>query len=107
MPHRPKPTPDRIITAQLDGTARRLLREHADHDTCITELHAITTNPRLLGRAAGTALGAWRAERSYDSNRVAELLHAAGADATVRDERAAETERRLTADRGRSGIGNP
>lgn len=97
--------PDDLATARLDGTARRLLREKIDRDTCLTELHAITTDPRVLGTAAGTALGAWQATKSYDSDRVARMLEAAGADPDVRDQVAAETVRRLSI--RSSGIGNP
>lgn len=102
---RPAPESEGITTARLDGTARRLLREHADHDTAIAELHTITTDPRLLGLAAGTALGAWQATRSYDSDRVARMLTAAGADLEVRDHQAAVVVKRLSVTR--PGIGNP
>lgn len=101
-------TPDqRILTARLNGTAHRLLREHADRETCIAELHAITRDPRVLGHAAGTSLGAWQASSTHDADRVARMLTAAGADETVRDQVAAETKRRLEVDRKRPGIGMP
>lgn len=101
-----------IIVAQLDGTARRLLREKADVDTCLRELHAVTTDPDLLGQAAGAALGAWRrwddgAVIGHDGDRVARMLTAAGADPDVRDRRADEVEQRLRTDGRRTGIGNP
>ena len=99
--------PDGITTARLDGTAHRLLREHADRDTCIRELRAITTDPRTLGWAAGTALGAFRAEHRHDADRVARMLLAAGGDPDVAEEQAEAVVRRLHADAGRSGIGNP
>lgn len=100
---------DGITTASLDGVARRLLRERADRDTAIAELHEITTDQRLLGLAAGTALGAWRHDPviGRDGDRVARMLDAAGADPAVRDLRAAEVQQRLDAESGRSGIGNP
>lgn len=94
---------DGIVTAQLDGAARRLLRERADRAAAIAELHAITRDPRLLGLAAGTATGAG----GYQSAEVAELLLAAGGDPTVADERADVVRRRLAVDYGRGGIGNP
>lgn len=102
----PRNNPDGIALARLDGTARRLLREKADRETCVAELHAISTDATILGTAAGTALGGWRCG-SHDGDPVARMLTAAGADTDVRDEVAAATERRLRRDRGRSGIGNP
>jgi len=92
-----------ITTARLDGAARRLLRERTDQDTAIAELHAITTDPRLLGTAAGTARGAG----GYQSAEVADLLIAAGGDPALADERADAVRRRLAVDRGRPGIGMP
>ncbi|WP_243061108.1 hypothetical protein [Nocardioides sp. SR21] len=96
-----------IILARLDGAARRLLREKTDPDTCVREIHAITTDPQLLGQAAGRALGGWQANGSHDSDRVARMLTAAGADPAVRDQHAAETKARLKAEHRRPGIGNP
>ena len=99
--------PDGITTARLDGTAHRLLREHADRDTCIRELHAITTDPRTLGWAAGTALGSHEAIRRHDGDRVARMLLAAGGDPDVCEEQRAAVVRRLRVDQGRPGIGMP
>lgn len=105
-------TPENLAIARLDGTARRLLREKADVDTCLAELHAITTDPVILGRAAGTALGAWHrwqegSNTGHDGDRVARMLTAAGADETVREQVAAETKARLDVDARRPGIGMP
>lgn len=101
-----------ITCAQLDGAARRLLREKADADTCVRDLHAVTTDPHLLGYAAGAALGAWRrweagSNGGHDGDRVARMLTAAGADPAVRDQVAAETKARLDVDERRPGIGMP
>lgn len=93
--------------ARLDGTAYRLLREHADRETCIRELHAITTDPAILATAAGQALGAYRAENRHDGDRVARMLLAAGADLDLVEQIAAETEARLLVDQRRPGIGMP
>jgi hypothetical protein len=103
--------PDPIATAQLNGAAHRLLRQQADRETCIHELHNITADPTLLGIAAGTALGAWQHWQAgnhigYDGDRVARMLEAAGADLSVRDQVAAEVVERV-ADGRASGIGNP
>ena len=109
MPRHHSPTDEGVVVARLDGAARRLLRDQADRDHAIAELHSITTDPRLLGIAAGTALAAWRRDQvvGHDGDRVARMLEAAGADPQVRDETAAATLRRLSVDHGRSGIGNP
>ena len=105
MTPRPTREPEPITLARLDGTARRLLREHADRETCLREVYALTTDSRVLGTAAGTALGAYRAHNVYDGDRVSGMLMEAGGDPDVRDEQAAATVTRLTGDR--SGIGNP
>lgn len=102
-----EPENPRILIARLDGTAHRLLREKADADTCLRDLHAITTDPAILGHAAGVALGAWQANRAHDRDRVARMLTAAGADETVRDQVADETRAHLDRDGGRPGIGMP
>ncbi len=100
------PTVDDITLARLDGTARRLLRERVDPDTCIAELHQLTTDPRLLGLAAGTALAGFRARGTHDGDRVARMLTTAGADEQVRDQHAAYVVDRLAAEQ-QPGIGNP
>lgn len=97
--------PEDITVARLHGTAHRLLREKADPDTCIATLHEITTDPTILGEAAGTSLGAWQANQRHDADRVARMLTAAGADLEVRDRVAAETKAHLDRERGRPGIG--
>ena len=81
--------PDGITTARLNGTAHRLLREKADDQTCAAELTAISSDPRVLGWAAGMALGAWRVEQTWGGDRVAALLLAAGGDPDVCEEVAA------------------
>lgn len=100
-------TDEGLIVASLDGRARYLIRNRVDRETCLAEVRALTTDPRLLGLAAGTALGAWRATRSHDSDKVERLLTAAGGDAAVRDAQAVVVVERLTRDAGRRDIGNP
>ncbi|GAW54798.1 hypothetical protein [Nocardioides sp. PD653] len=87
-----------ITLARLDGTARRHLDEHTPRDQAITALQAITSDPTLLGFAAGRALGAHRHNpvSSWQGAAVAELLIDAGADPDVTETRAAETAARLT-----------
>lgn len=106
------PDPDPITLARLNGTAHRLLREHADAPVAVAELCALTTDPRTLGWAAGVALGSWRrweagADGGYDGDRVARMLLAAGGAEAVCEEVAAATFARLGASVGRSGIGHP
>ncbi len=96
-----------VIRAQLNGHARFLIRNKVEPDQCIAEIHEITTDPMLLGQASGTALGAWQATRSHDSDKVSRMLDAAGADPVYRDKAAAETVKRLRRDQGRPGIGMP
>lgn len=87
---------DRITIARLDGAARRLLWGHADRDTCITELHAITQDSDLLAQAAGTALGSWQhsSVSAHGGDRVARMLVAAGADQSAVDKIAAKVRER-------------
>ena len=94
-----------IIRAQLDGHARFLIRNKIDPEQCIAEIHDITRDPVLLGQASGTALGTWQFNRSHDSDKVARMLDAAGADPVYRDRTASETLQRLRHDCGRPGIG--
>lgn len=96
-----------ITVARLDGTARRMLRERVTRDRAVDELQSITRDPRLLGRAAGTALAAWEYDnvKGYQGDEVAELLLAAGADAAVMALASEATRRRLNPQR--PGIGNP
>lgn len=75
-----RPDADRILIAQLDGECHRLLREKTDRDTCIAELHAITTRTDLLTETAATSLAAWQQYGRHDGDRVARMLIAAGAD---------------------------
>ncbi|MBZ5736515.1 hypothetical protein K8Z61_18645 [Nocardioides sp. TRM66260-LWL] len=82
---------DRITIARLCGTARRLAAARTPIDQAVTELHAITRDPRLLGQASGSELGGWQADpiRTCWGQRISRLLDAAGADPAVRDEWAA------------------
>lgn len=92
---------------QLDGSARRLLREHMPTPDAIRELHGITKDPALLGLAAGAALGAWRYDdlKGWQGDAVAALLLEAGADPVVMEREAGSVLARLRADG--PGIGNP
>lgn len=96
-----------VVRAQLDGHARFLIRNKVDLDESIASIREITAHPVLLGQASGTALGAWQATRSHDSDKVSRMLDAAGADPVYRDKTAAETVQRLRRDQGRPGIGMP
>lgn len=98
---------ENITLARLDGAAGRLVATKADRAAAVVELQAISTSPRLLGQAAGTALGSWRADdaRGRDGDRRHELLVAAGGDAAIAEQRAVETQAWMS--RHSSGIGNP
>lgn len=107
---RPVSEPEGITLARLQGAARFQVREQVDLDTAVRELLEISTDPRVLGTAAGIMLGAWRCDPivGHDGDRAAELLAAAGADPVVVEVIAVETRNRL--ERGRAagnGIGNP
>lgn len=106
---RRKPEDEGIVRAQLDGAARRLLHLKVDYAEAVEALRKITTDPRIMGVAAGRALAGW--ERSefagYHGDRVADLLLSAGADPEVCQQSADETHRRLAVESRHSGIGNP
>jgi hypothetical protein len=106
---RRSPPPARIVRAQLDGTARNLLRRKVDRAEARAELHKITTDAELLGRAAGSALGAWRSDpvRGHDGDRVAGLLIEAGGDAAAMEDEAKIVQARHARERSSPGIGNP
>jgi len=74
--------PRNITIAQLHGTARRHSIDGTGTDTAVAELQAITTDPVLLGEAAGiTWAEVQHAPEVYPfSQRALELLVAAGAD---------------------------
>jgi hypothetical protein len=99
-------TRENLFIAALDGTARRLLGAHTPRGQAITAIQEITTDPKLLGLAAGSALGSYRHDPTigYHGDHIAELLIEAGADPEVMETRAAEVTARLSRDR--PGIGN-
>jgi hypothetical protein len=79
--------PDRIITAQLAGTAGRYVsRKPPDVETAVTELREIANGRGdLLAERAGTTLGFYARENRDEWQRKAleaALLIAAGADLT-------------------------
>lgn len=83
MPRRrPTQAEERIAIARLDGSARRLLAAGVSDERAVAEVHEITRDPELLARAAGSALGSWRADpvKSWQGRDVAGLLARAGAD---------------------------
>jgi hypothetical protein len=94
-------TRESLFIAALDCTARRLLDAHTPRGHAITAIQDITTDPRLLGLAAGAALGSHRHDPiiGYHGDRVAELLIEAGADPDVMETRAAEVTDRLSLNR--------
>jgi hypothetical protein len=87
---------DRLALAELQGIARRRTTGR-DRDRpraeALAELHAVTTDPRLLGVAAGMVA----ADPSGTGGAVAELLLAAGGDRDVAGEHARQTRARLEA----------
>jgi len=75
-------TPDDVLAAQLSGAASYAINHRMTREQAIAHLHAITTRPDLLARAAGIIAGAsklgmcdWPTELAH-----ARLLVAAGAD---------------------------
>jgi hypothetical protein len=90
------PQRDRLVLAELSGTAVRYGTGHArdtPRDEAIAAVHAVSTDPRLLGITAGSAM----ADPRRISDPVVELLRAAGADMDVAAEHAAEVRERLRA----------
>lgn len=94
-------SPDMLV-ARLLGTARRHAIDGTPDAGAIAELQAITPVPSVLGRAAGSALGAW--QHAPDTRpwepRIGALLESAGADHDARDAEAAIVLARL---RGQEG----
>lgn len=88
--------PRNITIAQLHGTARRHSTDGTDTEAAVANLQTITTDPVLLGKAAGTTWAeVQHAPEIYPfSQRALELLVAAGADrATAEAEAAVVLER--------------
>lgn len=94
------PPEQRIALAKLSGTALRLAHgqhEPGEPDDPVAALRVISTDPVLLGLAAGALRLYW-----YRADAV-QLLRVAGADMQVAGEHAAEIRARLA----RHGIVSP
>jgi len=81
----PPPDPDRILVAQLFGTARHHARyqepTEAETAAAVAELQAITRRPDLLAEVAGILIGAHAGKLDEARARVAAgFCVAAGAD---------------------------
>jgi hypothetical protein len=88
------PAHERLVLAELSGVAGRYgtgADRDAPRDQAVAAIHAVTTDPRLLGVQAGVAL----ADPHQISRPVVELLRAAGADMTVAEQHAVEVRSRL------------
>ncbi len=83
--------------ATLEEVARRAIRNATPTTQAVAELHRITSDPVLLGVAAGRASGRWTAIPLFHSigQEVSDLLVAAGADTDVCAMTASSIERRL------------
>jgi hypothetical protein len=79
---RRKPNPDRILCAQLSGTAKRLARAGGPIDEALAELRALAGGRGdLLAEEAGIMAGAWSVRvDTGDYLLAAGLLMLAGAD---------------------------
>ena len=77
-----KPNPDRILCAQLSGTAKRLARAGGPIDEALAELRALAGGRGdLLAEEAGIMAGAWSVRvDTGDYLLAAGLLMLAGAD---------------------------
>ncbi|WP_018214730.1 hypothetical protein [Salinispora vitiensis] len=93
------PQPQRLVLAELSGTARRYgtdgMRD-APREVAVAAVRAVTEDPVLLGIQAGVAL----VDPHGINGPIVELLQAAGADMAVAREHAVEVRQRLD----RSGI---
>ncbi|MEU4367566.1 hypothetical protein [Micromonospora chersina] len=86
------PAGQRLVLAELSGLSGRYGRERdVDHDQAVAELRAVTTDPELLGIAAGAKM----ADPTGVSGPAVELLEAAGADMAVAAAHAVEVKARL------------
>ena len=79
---RRKPNPDRILCAQLSGTAKRLARAGGPIDEAVAELRTLAGGRGdLLAEEAGVMAGAWSVRvDTGDYLLAASLLVLAGAD---------------------------
>lgn len=91
-------TAENLLIAALCGVAGRAVHAKAPRDVAVAELRKLSTDPRVLGIAAGGELGAWQANpvRYWSAKDKADLLDAAGADPEVRDAEAAAVRARMS-----------
>ncbi|WP_018217114.1 hypothetical protein [Salinispora vitiensis] len=95
------PQPQRLLLAELAGTANRYSIGEGrglPQEVAVAAVRAITDDPVLLGIQAGVAL----ADPYGVSQPTVELLQAAGADMTIAQQHATEVRERLE----RIGISN-
>ena len=87
---------DPTITT-LERAARRLIAAKTPPQVAVEELAQISRDPKVLGMAAGRALGRWEAVPLFYSlgREVSDLLLRAGADEDVMASAAEDTARRL------------
>ncbi len=83
--------------AVLEEVARRAVRNRMSTERAVSELRRVSTDPVLLGVAAGRASGRWAAIPLFHSigQEIAELLVEAGADSDVYGMTASSVERKL------------
>ncbi|WP_018807743.1 hypothetical protein [Salinispora arenicola] len=96
------PQPQRLLLAELAGTANRYSIGEGrglPREVAVAAVRAVTDDPVLLGIQAGVAL----ADPYGVSQPMVELLQAAGADMTIAQQHATEVRERLE----RIGIAGP
>ncbi len=83
--------------ATLEEVARRAIHNGTPIERAVAELQRVSTDPILLGVAAGRASGRWTAIPLFHSigEEVADLLVKAGADSDVFAMTASSVERKL------------
>jgi hypothetical protein len=111
--HRPGPHPDRILVAELTGTARHPARwrelAQDEQDTAVTELRELADERAdLLAEVAGIFEGTSEGELDEPlARQAAHLCRLAGADETLIPHWIAEGRRRAGAARTRPHSGQP
>ena len=87
---------ERRQVAALEETARRAIRNATPTEQAVIDLRRVSSDPILLGIAAGRASGRWAIPLFHSMAKdVADLLIAAGADGDVFTMTASSVERRL------------
>lgn len=86
-----------IVLARLERVASRLLVIPVSRMQAVAEVRSISTDPAILGEAAGRALAAWQIDsvEAPDGRAISHLLIEAGASLDVL---AAAVERELAED---------